>query len=114
MNHSRSDAHVVYIVYWPGLHTVKAGYSSRRRWRAFLKRGAQIVDCVPFGNSTDAFEFESLILRRLKTVGTPAFSSALHAEPHLGGRGGGWCECYRLPDGITPMGLLQSTDWSLV
>jgi hypothetical protein len=106
--------HTVYIVHWPDIGVIKAGYTGRKRWRTFVNRGAQIVDLVPFDNSTDAFEFESMVHRRLSSLGPLAFTSATEASPYLGRGGGGWCECYRMPDGVTPMELLTSTDWSTV
>lgn len=104
----------IYVVHWPEINVMKAGYSTRRRWWAFQRRGAVVVDLIHFDNSTDAFAFESVVLAGLRSRGPLAFESAAEAEPYLGGRGGGWLECYRIPEDLDPMELLKSIDWMSV
>ncbi|SIJ02156.1 Uncharacterised protein [Mycobacteroides abscessus subsp. bolletii] len=106
--------HLVYLVHWPEIHVMKAGCTSRKRWRKFVIRGAELVDLIEFDDCSDALDLESLALRGLSAHGPLAFGSAKESEPYLGRGGGGWRECYRIPEGIQPMELLMSTDWSSV
>lgn len=102
---------VVYLVHWPELNVMKAGISTQKRWRAFLQRGAEVVDLVEFEDYADASAFESVVLKGISLRGQRAFGSAVEAIPYLGGNGGGYCECYLLTEGLAPMELLRSTDW---
>ncbi len=101
----------VYIVHWPEIRVIKAGFSCNQRWRPFVLRGAVIVDLIEFDCSSDAFAFEDVVDHALRAVCEPAFRTAADAEPHLGGRGGGWLECYPLPEGTAPMDILTQADW---
>lgn len=103
--------HFVYLVHWPEINVMKAGYTAFNRWRVFTARGAVMVDLIEFDNSSDAFEFEDLVHRGMARRGPQAFTCATDAVPWLGAGGGGYLECYRLPDGLTPMELLTSTNW---
>ena len=102
----------VYIVHWPERNVIKCGYSERQRWRPFVLRGALVVDLIEFDTSSDAFEFESVVHEVLSQTCQSAFNSADEAVDLLGGRGGGHCECFVLPPGITPIRLLQDADWT--
>lgn len=102
--------HVVYLVHWPEIGVMKAGCTSRRRWTAFIARGAEVVDLVEFDDVADAYAFESVVHAGLAVHGL-GFQNAAAAEPYLGSEGGGWCECYRVPEGMTPMEVLCSTEW---
>jgi hypothetical protein len=104
------EKHTVYVVHWPEIRVVKAGYSERRRWRAFLSRGAEIVDLVEFEDVSDAFAYEDVLHDALRPNGY-AFDTALEAKPYLGGAGGGYMECFRMPDGKTPWQILCAVDW---
>lgn len=105
----------IYVVHWPEIGVVKSGFSCNQRWRAFQLRGAIVDDLIPFDDARDAFAMESLVDRALHQfcVRRP-FKSARDAEPYLGGRGGGWLECWKLPAGVTPLQILQSTRWDEV
>jgi hypothetical protein len=105
--------YVVYLVHWPDIAVMKAGVSCQKRWRAFVQRGAEIVDLVPCDDPADAYELESVVHAGLIGSGL-AFRSAAEAVPYLGGNGGGYRECFRVPDGMTPMEILQSVDWLTV
>lgn len=104
----------VYIVQWPGENLVKVGFSCNQRWRPFVLRGAAVVDLVEFDSAVDAFDFETLVLRGFAKIGSRAFTCADDATPYLGSGGGGWLECYRLPDGVKPADVLAETDWSVI
>lgn len=111
MGYKRTEP-TVYIVHWPEIGVVKAGYSCNQRWRAFALRGATVVDLVPCEDSTDAFALEHVVEEALRReCRKRAFTSADDAAPYLGNRGGGWLECWKLPPGRTPMQILRGTDW---
>jgi hypothetical protein len=107
----KKTVNTVYLVHWPEINVMKAGYSKRRRWWSFQRRGAVVVDLIHFDDFSDASAFESVVLAGLRSRGKLAFKSAAEAEPYLGGRGGGWLECYRIPEDLDPMELLRSIDW---
>lgn len=114
MGYSETEP-TVYIVYWPEINVVKAGFSCNQRWRSFALRGAVVVDLVPCGNARDAFALERLVDRALQSVcRRRPFKSAAEAAPYLGNRGGGYLECWSLPPGVNPMGILANTDWEKV
>lgn len=114
MGYKRTQA-TVYIVYWPDIRVVKAGYSYNQRWRAFERRGAVIVDLVPCEDWRDAFALEHLVDRALqRACRKRPFRSAEEATPYLGNRGGGYLECWHLPAGVSPMDILTTTDWEEV
>lgn len=102
---------VVYLVHWPEISVMKAGISTRKRWRAFLQRGAVVVDLVEFDDYFEASAFESVAVEGLRTLGPYGFSSAEEAAPYLGGNGGGYRECFKIPSGAEPMTLLRSVNW---
>lgn len=86
-----------YLVCWPEVGIVKAGYTARQRWRKFLLRGAHLLQTVEFDSGISAFELETQLDDYLRAVCEPAFHGPAEAEPYLGTGGGGWLECYRLP-----------------
>lgn len=83
----------VYLVAWPD-GVVKVGTTERSRYRAFLSRGGHLIAWWP---TDDPYTLESATHSVLQTTYPGAFQSAAEAEPHLGGRGGGWAETYRVP-----------------
>lgn len=111
MRQKRKGKHTVYVVHWPETNVVKAGYSERERWRAFLSRGGVVIDLVEFDDVSDAFAYEDVLHCALARRGPFAFESAMDARPYLGGAGGGYTECYRIPEGLTPYELFQTTEW---
>lgn len=104
----------VYVVQWPKIGVIKAGFSCNQRWRSFVLRGAEVVDLIAFDTSSDAFEFESVVLDALRKACLPAFPDWKSAEPYLGKAGGGWAECFLLPPGKKAIDLLLETDWQAV
>lgn len=100
-----------YLVHWPTARVIKAGISKRQRWRAFTSRGAVVISLFEETGWLDALAMEVLLQTGLATVCKPAFRTAKQAEPFLGGRGGGYLECYRLPRGATPANVLASINW---
>lgn len=104
----------VYVVEWPEIHVVKAGFSCNQRWRSFTLRGAEVVDLVRFPSSMDAFEFESVVLAAFRAQCVAGFPDSDAAEPYLGNRGGGWAECFTLPAGRRAIDILHDTDWMAV
>lgn len=110
MSYKRT-VHTTYLVHWPDTNILKVGYSQCQRWRPFVLRGAVIVDLIEFPDSTGAFEMETVIQEALDRVIPRAYTSAEQAVDALGGRGGGWKECYRLPAGQTPLEVLSTLDW---
>lgn len=106
----------VYAVCWPEIKVFKIGTSDnhRRRWRAFLNRGATLLglkDVSDLGISD--YDFEGVCHDVLKEVCRPAFRSAVEAVPYLGGQGGGWLECYRIPGDLMPSEILPFVDYRL-
>lgn len=87
-----------YLVGWPEERIVKAGVTyNKKRWRMFECRGAflfQLQRFRPIGST----ELEVELHDYLRTVGTEPWATKDQAEAYLGPRGGGWTECYRLPD----------------
>lgn len=105
----------LYIVYWPEIGAVKAGFSSNQRWRAFELRGAVVIDLVPCDDFRDAFALETLVDRAFEQACRKRrFRTADEAIPYLGNSGGGYLECWQLPPGVTPMNILTGTDWGEV
>lgn len=86
-----------YLVSWPDDLIVKAGFTTRQRWRKFLLRGAELHDVV-FFDGAEAVWVESAAERVLHERLARAFEHRTEAVDHLGGRGAGWLECYRAPD----------------
>ena len=87
-----------YVVGWPSIGVVKAGstMAGRPRYGAFLSRGAVMLHLAahPFGGD---LAVESSLHREMVARWPRAFSCKEDAAPHLGGRGGGYLECYSIP-----------------
>lgn len=110
----QATKHTVYIVQWPALGVVKIGYSLHQRWRAFLIRGAEVVDLVEVDSAADGYALETVVLGAFRQRCAPGFTTPDEADPYLGGRGAGWRECFRLPEGVAPMSILSDHDWLAV
>lgn len=99
------SGYYVYVVSWPGHHSLKVGYSGHRRARVaryVSKRGGQLHLNVHFDTCTKALDHEELVSRALRRQWPlDRFSSAAEAAPMLGGRGSGWTECMWVPDSDT-------------
>lgn len=106
----RKRKSVVYVVHWPEIGVMKAGISEQKRWRKFVELGAVVIDLIEFDNYLDASAFETVVHKGMRPNGY-AFNTAAEAEPYLGGKGGGYCECFRVPPGQTVMEFLRSVDW---
>ena len=88
----------VYIVGWPDIGVVKVGVTSngRRRYGAFLNRGAEMLSLT--SHKGMAFlEIEGRMHSAMEMRWPPAFESRAEAAEFLGQRGGGWLECYSVP-----------------
>lgn len=86
----------MYVVAWPTQagSVVKVGETwSARRWRSFVRRGAQIVVIVR-SSARAAMRLESALHDELSTSMEYAFASRAQSLPFLG-KGDGWTECYR-------------------
>lgn len=98
-----------YLAWWPADHIVKAGFaSSKKRWRAYELRGATMLLLCRHDDFRDAFECETLLDRAIRRIPgiTAAFESKDQAVGHLGGPGGGYTECYRIPPNMDAPSML--------
>jgi len=88
-----------YLVGWPeGI--VKAGSTwarGRQRWGGFLCRGATLLDLSYYADLSEPLLAELWLEQRIRSTYPEAFNSREEARPYLGGTGGGWTECYRVP-----------------
>lgn len=101
MGYKQTD-HIVYIVHWPQINVFKVGSSDHQRWRAFALRGAKIIKLTRFDCPSCGYKFEGACHRAIWDVCRPAFGNATEALPYLGGTGGGYRECFRLPGDLSP------------
>lgn len=93
----------VYAVHWPEINVFKIGFSERQRWKAFVNRGANVIGLLDdFAAGTSGYDFEYACHLVSSEVCRPGFKSAEEAAPYLGGRGGGYMECYRVPGDLMP------------
>jgi hypothetical protein len=103
----------VYAVYWPEINVFKVGTSEshRRRWRTFINRGAILLGLKDFkGFSFSDYDFEGVCHDVLSDVCRRGFNTSAEAVPYLGGQGGGWLECYRVPGDLMPSEILDFLD----
>jgi hypothetical protein len=101
----------VYLVYWPQIRVLKVGFASdKSRWRAFCIRGANLLAVKEFDNSTEGYAFEDACHMALGTVCRRAFNKSEEAVPYLGGRGGGYVECYSVPGDLMESELMEFID----
>lgn len=98
----KETAPTTYVVFWPESRVIKAGYSAFQRWRKFVIQGAQVVKLVEFPSCTEAFALESRIMEKLRSDYEYAFDTLDESRGLLGPDGGGWCECFQLPPGVSP------------
>lgn len=103
----------VYFVWWPGQRVLKVGYSLFQRWRAFELRGAELLALKEFDNDADAWDSEDLCHQALRAVCRAAFLEGAEATALLGGAGGGWAECFRVPGDLMGCELLAFCDAAL-
>lgn len=87
----------VYLVVWDAEGIVKAGVTTRKRWRTFVTRGARLVKLYRVPTYVEMFDLETQFDLDLCHNGPRAFESSADAVPYLGNRGGGYMECYRIP-----------------
>ena len=98
----------VYAVHWPDINVFKIGFSERKRWRAFLNRGANLIGLLDdFANASEGYDFEYACHIVSSEVCRPGFESSVEARPYLGGSGGGYVECYRVPGDLMPSEILH-------
>lgn len=88
----------VYLVRWPDGVT-KVGYTSFRRWRTFEIRGAAVLAVWAFDDCTEGLRCETAMQAALRFPA--AFPTSDSATEHLGHSGGGYMECYRIPEEVT-------------
>jgi len=94
----------VYLVHWPTIDVIKAGFTEVKRWRKFVQHGADLLGTFQYANAHAAFEAETAIeqfLARL-TQHQKAFDTKESAVPYLGHSGGGYMECWRFNEPRTP------------
>lgn len=103
----------VYAVHWPKINVFKIGFSEKRRWRAFEARGANVLDLMDFDDVSNAYAFEDACHYVMTEVCRSAFTSGKEAAPYLGGQGGGYMECYRVPADLMPREILEFVDCQL-
>lgn len=94
----KAGGYFTYLVAWDEMRVAKAGITEGYRWRGFVLRGARLVALYQVRTVTEMYDLEMHLDADLDYNGVPAFSTAAEAVPFLGGRGGGYKECYRLPD----------------
>lgn len=102
----------VYAVYWPEINVFKIGTSERRRsrWRGFVNRGAVVLGVVDPSPGISDYTFEDACHLAIQDCCRPAFGTAQQAVPYLGGQGGGWLECFRVPGDLMPSEILPFVD----
>lgn len=94
----------VYLVAWLGTGVVKAGYTgrtrSKARYRAHELRGATTLLRATFPTIGDAFAAEDALSSIVQDAATgPAFTDRDDARRSgLVADGGGWMECFSVPD----------------
>ena len=87
-----------YVVAWDEIRMIKAGYTSLRRWRNFVLRGARLVHLYRMPTARAALDLELRFEVTFARNGLRAFGSASEAAPFLGSSGGGYLECFFLPE----------------
>lgn len=98
----------VYAVHWPEINVFKIGFSERRRWRAFVNRGANLIGLLDdFANASEGYDFEHACHIVSREVCRPGFRTAAEANPYLGNAGGGYVECYQVPGDLMPTEILD-------
>lgn len=85
----------VYVVAWPNENIVKAGYTTRDRWKPFVSRGAVLLKLESYVNATEALQREAYLENAMMAEFERAFTERSQALPILGKGGGGYSECYR-------------------
>lgn len=85
----------IYLVHWPAIDVMKAGYTEHSRWKSFVGRGAVLLGLWEVDDVTHAFALERELLKAVAwhAIGQ-GFENSREAEPYLGGGGGGYMECY--------------------
>jgi hypothetical protein len=103
----------VYAVHWSQINVFKIGFSDCQRWRIFQLRGATLLGLKSFDTVSDGLDFEAVCQDVLSEVCRPVFRTNQAAEPYLGGRGGGYLECFRVPADLMPSEILSFIDFRL-
>lgn len=100
----------LYVIGWPDLEIIKVGTTSvgRRRYGPFLARGGEMLSLASYP-SCEHLDEESRLQSEMRARWPPAFSSKVDASSALGGHGGGYLECFRVPLSDWPevVGLLR-------
>lgn len=93
---ARPDAPTVYVVAWPAINVFKVGFSSVRRWNAFVSRGAEVVRLFEFDDAIEALNVEAWLHDQARGLHSFAFDSVDdRARNALGRKAGGYAECYQ-------------------
>ena len=90
-----------YVVRWrDGL--LKVGFTSGKRYRKFVNRGADLVCLQEFDTPMEALAEEQRLDLGFRVLGyTPAFTCREESFTHLGPGGSGWREVLRLACSVT-------------
>lgn len=94
-------AECTYIVSWRQHGIVKPGYTSQHRYRTFTSKGARLLYLfeAPPLMCMNALLLEWDIAEALHMAGAvPAFACRDDSADFMGPRGGGWRECWRIPE----------------
>ena len=94
----------VYLVHWPSIDVIKAGFTEVKRWRKFVQHGANLLGTFQYANAHAAFEAETAIEQFLahQTQYQKPFDNKESAEPYLGHSGAGYMECWQFLTPTTP------------
>lgn len=103
----------VYAVHWTEINVFKIGFSENNRWRSFVNLGANVLGLMEFESVSEGYDFEDACHIALRAVCRPGFDDSSEAICYLGGRGGGYVECYRTPGDLMPMEILDFVDSQL-
>lgn len=103
-----SAYNATYIVAWPELRIVKAGLTSRRRWKVFQYRGARVVDINLHADIVEAIDHETALDDYFACHGVNPWPTRQEAKATLGKGGGGFLECYRLHESLSLREVLNN------
>jgi len=110
----KTSKNYVYLVHWPEIRVFKVGFASHhRRWRAFCIRGANLVAVKSFEDHRSGYAFEDACHLSLTKVCRAAFDAPEDARPYLGGQGGGYVECFKVPGDLMESELMAFIDMQL-
>lgn len=93
-----SPDYTVYLVRWPD-GVAKVGFTTGRRWTRFRGRGARVLNLWVFDDCLTALSCEAALYSGFGFA--PAFETNAQSHPYVGSQGGGYKECFIVPQHIS-------------